>query len=87
MKMQKLLLKAFTNNERQLAEPSRKSDKCEATEFLGSSYVCAWHFPEKNNGFPVILLLFTKAKIKHWRTSFGGLRRKQEHVADIKYAI
>ena len=23
-----------------------------------------WHFPEKNNGFSVILLLFTKAKIK-----------------------
>ena len=42
MKMQKLLLKAFTKNERQLAEPSRKSDKCETTEVLGSSYVCAY---------------------------------------------
>ena len=42
-----------------------------------------WHFPEKNNGFSVILLLFTKAKIKHWRSSLGGLRRKQEHVADL----
>ena len=21
--------------------------------------------------------------IKHWRTSLGGLRRKQEHVADL----
>ena len=45
--------------------------------------MCAWHFPEKNNAFPVILLLFTKAEIKHWRTSFGGLMRKQEHVADL----
>ena len=42
-----------------------------------------WHFPEKNNGFSVILLLFTKAKIKHWRSSLGGRRRKQEHVADL----
>ena len=40
-----------------------------------------WHFPEKNYGFSVIL--FKKAKIKHWRTSLGGLRRKQEHVADL----
>ena len=39
-----------------------------------------WHFPEKNHGSSVILLLFTKAKIKHWRTSLGGLRRKQEHA-------
>ena len=42
-----------------------------------------WHFPEKNHGFSVFLLLFTKAKIKQWRTSLGGLRRKQEHVADL----
>ena len=42
-----------------------------------------WHFPPKNNGFSVILMLFTKAKIKHCRSSHGGLRRKQEHVADL----
>ena len=42
MKMQQLLLKAFTKNERQLAEPGRKSDKCEAFEVLGSSFMCAY---------------------------------------------
>ena len=42
IKMQKPLLKAFTKNERQLAESWRKSDKCETTEVLGSSYMCAY---------------------------------------------
>lgn len=42
-----------------------------------------WHFPENLMVFSVILLLFTKAKIKHWRSSLGCLRRKQEHVADL----
>ena len=29
------------------------------------------------------MLLFTEAKIKQWRTSLAGRRKKQEHLSDL----